>query len=222
VPRIRNEQVRQFWITEYDHYPPRLKAEAIAPIQNKVGAFLPDPTLRRILTTPEKPLQLRRIMDEGKILIVNLARGQLGEDTASLLGALLITTVALAAFSRAEVQAAERRPFFVYLDEFQSFTTRSLATMTAELRKYGIGVVASHQYLTQVEPPVIDAVRGNAGTIICFRLGPPDAMAMAGEFEPKFQVTDLVNLPNHEIYLKHMIDGAPSQPFSAVTMQPSD
>jgi hypothetical protein len=193
VARIRNEQVRQFWITEYDHYPPRMRAEAIAPIQNKVGAFLADPTLRRILTKPEKPLQLRRIMDEGKILIVNLARGQVGEDTASLLGALLITTVALAAFSRAEVPEAERRPFFVYLDEFQSFTTRSLATMTAELRKYAIGVVASHQYLTQVEPPVIDAVLGNAGTIITFRLGPRDAVALAGEFEPKLDATDLVN-----------------------------
>lgn len=219
VGRIRNEQVRQFWITEYDHYPPRMRAEAIAPIQNKVGAFLADPTLRRILTSPAKPLQLRRIMDEGKILIVNLARGQVGEDTASLLGALLITTVALAAFSRAEINEAERRPFFVYLDEFQSFTTRSLATMTAELRKYGIGVVASHQYLTQVEPPVIDAVLGNAGTIIAFRLGPRDAAALAGEFEPKLDATDLVNLPNHQIYLKLMIDGAPSQPFSAVTLR---
>jgi uncharacterized protein DUF87 len=222
VARIRNEQVRQFWITEYDHYPPRLKAEAIAPIQNKVGAFLADPTLRRILTSPAKPLQLRRIMDEGKILIVNLARGQVGEDTASLLGALLITTVALAAFSRAEMQETERRPFFVYLDEFQSFTTRSLATMTAELRKYGIGVIASHQYLTQVEPPVIDAVLGNAGTIIAFRLGPRDAAALAGEFEPKFEATDLVNLPNHQIYLKLIIDGAPSQPFSADTLHPSN
>jgi hypothetical protein len=222
VPRIRNEQVRQFWITEYDHYPPRMRAEAIAPIQNKVGAFLADPTLRRILTTPERPLQLRRIMDEGKILIVNLARGQVGEDTASLLGALMITTVALAAFSRAEVDEAERRPFFVYLDEFQSFTTRSLATMTAELRKYAIGVVASHQYLTQVEPPVIDAVLGNAGTVICFRLGPRDAAAMSGQFEPKFEPADLVNLPNHQIYLRLMIDGAPSQPFSADTLRWTD
>src|SRR6266446_5837974 len=222
VARIRNEQVRQFWITEYDHYPPRLKAEAIAPIQNKVGAYLADPTLRRILTNPEKPLQIRRIMDEGKILIVNLAGGQLGEDTTSLLGALLVTTVALAAFSRAEVTPAERRPFFVYLDEFQSFTTQSLATMTAELRKYGIGVIASHQYLTQVEPEVIDAVLGNAGTIIAFRLGPPDAKALAGEFEPKFQRADLSNLPNHHVYLKLMIDGAPSQPFSAVTIRQTD
>jgi hypothetical protein len=222
VPGIRNEQVRQFWITEYDHYPPRLRAEAIAPIQNKVGAFLADPTLRRILTKPERPLQFRRIMDEGKILVVNLARGQLGEDTAALLGALLITTAALAAFSRAEVQEADRRPFFIYLDEFQSFTTRSLATMTAELRKYAIGVVASHQYLTQVEPQVIDAILGNAGTIIAFRLGPPDAKALAREFQPKFEEIDLVNLPNHQIYLKLMIDGAPSQPFSAVTMRPSD
>ena len=222
VPQIRNEQVRQFWISEYDHYPPRLRAESIAPIQNKVGAFLADPTLRRILTKPEKPLQFRRIMDEGKILIVNLARGQLGEDTAALLGALLITTATLAAFSRAEVDVAERRPFFVYLDEFQSFTTRSLATMTAELRKYAIGVVASHQYLTQVEPEVIDAVLGNAGTIVCFRLGPSDAAAMAREFQPKFESTDLMNLPNYHIYLKLMIDGAPSQPFSAVTLRPSE
>jgi hypothetical protein len=222
VARIRNEQVRQFWITEYDHYPPRLRAEAIAPIQNKVGAFLADPILRRILTTPEEPLQLRRIMDEGKILIVNLARGQLGEDTTSLLGALLVTTAALAAFSRAELDEVNRRPFFVYLDEFQSFTTRSLASMTAELRKYAVGVIASHQYLSQVAPPVIDAVLGNAGTVICFRLGPNDAAAMAREFEPKLQATDLMNLPNHHIYLKLMIDGAPSQPFSAVTMRSAD
>jgi hypothetical protein len=111
------------------------------------------------------------MMDEGKILVVNLARGQIGEDTTALLGALLVTTVALAAFSRAEVEAAERRPYFIYLDEFQSLTTRSLSSMAAELRKSGIGVVASHQYLTQVEPAVTDAVLGNAGTIICFRLG---------------------------------------------------
>lgn len=222
VARLANDQVRRFWEDEYDHYPPRLRAEAIAPIQNKVGAFLADPTLRRILSSSERPLHFRRAMDDGKVVIVNLARGQLGEDTASLLGALLVTTAALAAFSRAETPAAERRPFFVYLDEFQSFTTRSLATMTAELRKYGIGVVASHQYLTQVEPPVIDAVLGNAGTVIAFRLGPRDALAIAGEFQPKFSPTDLVNLPNHHIYLKLMIDGAPSQPFSAVTIQPSE
>jgi hypothetical protein len=222
IARIKNEQVRQYWITEYDHYPSRLKAEAIAPIQNKVGAFLADPALRRVLTSPEKPLQIRRIMDEGKILIVNLARGQLGEDTTSLLGALLVTTAALAAFSRAEVETADRRPFFVYPDEFQSFTTRSLASMTAELRKYGIGIVAAHQYLTQVEPPVIDAVLGNAGTVICFRLSAQDAVAIARELEPKFTANDLINLPNYQIYVKLMIDGAPSQPFSADTLRPAD
>src|SRR5260370_9516462 len=118
VARITNEQVRQFWITEYDHYPPRLRAEAIAPIQNNVGAYLADPTLRRILTNPEKPLQIRRIMDEGKILIVNLARGQLGEDTTSLLGALMVTTVALAAFSGSNVHATGRRQLLVPLAAF--------------------------------------------------------------------------------------------------------
>ena len=222
VDRLANDQVRRFWQDEYDHYPPRLKAEAIAPIQNKVGAFLADPTLRRILTSPDRPIHFRRIMDEGKIVIVNLARGQVGADTTSLLGALLVTTASLAAFSRAEIPEAVRRPFFVYLDEFQSFTTRSLASMTAELRKYGIGVIAAHQYLTQVEPPVIDAVLGNAGTIIAFRLGPRDALALSGEFQPKLGQFDLSNLPNHHVYLKLMIDGAPSQPFSAVTLQPSE
>jgi hypothetical protein len=219
VDRLRNDQVRRFWQDEYDHYPPRLRAEAIAPIQNKVGAFLADPKLHRILTSPDQPIHFRRIMDEGKILIVNLARGQVGEDTASLLGALLVTTASLAAFTRAELPESARRPFFIYLDEFQSFTTRSLATMTAELRKYATGVIAAHQYLTQVEPPVIDAVLGNAGTIISFRLGPRDALALSGEFQPKFGQIDLANLPNHHIYLKLMIDGAPSQPFSAVTIQ---
>lgn len=222
VENLANDQVRRFWKDEYDHYPPRLKAEAIAPIQNKVGAFLADPILRRILTSPEQPIQFRRMMDEGRILIVNLARGQVGEDTTSLLGALLVTTAALAAFSRAEVPEPDRQPFFIYLDEFQTFTTRSLATMTAELRKYGIGVIASHQYLEQVEPEVINAVLGNAGTIIAFRLGPRDANAIAGEFHPKFQPTDLLNLRNHHIYVKLMIDGAPSQAFSAVTLRPSE
>src|SRR5262249_30560122 len=222
VDRLRNDQVQRFWRDEYDHYPPRLKAEAIAPIQNKVGAFLADPTLRRILTSPDRPLHFRRMMDESKILIVNLARAQVGEDTASLLGPLLVPTAALAAFTRAGVSEANRRPFFIYLDEFQSFTTRSLATMTAELRKYGIGVIAAHQYLRQVEPPVIDAVLGNAGTIISFRLGPRDALALSGEFQPKFGQIDLSNLPNHHIYLKLMIDGAPSQPFSAATIRPSE
>src|SRR5205823_8642943 len=133
-----------------------------------------------------------------------------------------VTTAALAAFSRAELLETERRPFFIYLDEFQSFTMQSLANMTAELRKYGVGAILAHQYLEQVEPEVTNAVLGNAGTIVAFRLGPHDAAALAGEFHPKFGAPDLMNLPTHHVYLNLMIDGAPSQAFSAVTLSHSD
>jgi len=137
--------------------------EAIAPIQNKVGAFLADPTLHRILTKSEQMLHLRKIMDDGQVLSVNLAKGELGEDTAALLGGLLITTIGLAAFSRAEISEAARRDFFLYIDEFQNFTTRSIANMTSELRKYRVAAVLAHQYVHQLEPEIRDAILGMSG-----------------------------------------------------------
>src|SRR5207302_2342447 len=139
------------------------------------------------------------IMDKSKILIVNLGKGQLGEDSSHLLGALLMTTIGLAAFSRAESPIAERRPFFVYADEFQDFTTLSIANMVSELRKFGIGLVMANQHLHQLEPDVRHAVLGNAGTLISFRLGPDDASFLSRELEPKFEPHDLLNLPNHNI-----------------------
>jgi hypothetical protein len=148
---IDNRQVRAFWENEYEKYSDRMRADGIAPIQNKVGAFLADPTLYRILTNPERPINIRRIMDEGKILLVNLAKGQIGEDASSLLGGLLVTTIGLAAFSRQETDAAARRPFYCYLDEFQNFTTLSMANMFSELRKYRVGMIVVHQYLYQLE-----------------------------------------------------------------------
>lgn len=218
---VTNPQVAEFWTTEYEKYAPRLRAEAIAPIQNKVGAFLADPTLRRILTEPVQELRIRQAMDEGKIVLINLAKGRLGEDSASLLGGLLVTTIGLAAFSRADVPEETRRPFFVYLDEFQNFTTLSLATMTSELRKFGVGLLLAHQYLDQLEPEIRHAVLGNAGTLVSFRLGAKDASHIAHEFKPVFTDSDIMNLPNYHIYLKLMIDGEPSKPFSAVTLPPS-
>lgn len=210
-----NERVRAFWLKEFEHYSYRLRAEAIVPIQNKVGAFLADPMLNRILTHPEKDIRIRRIMDNRGILLVNLARGRIGEDAAMILGGLLVTMIGLAAFSRADMPEEDRRPFYLYLDEFQNFTTLSIATMTAELRKYGVGLILAHQYLSQLAPEVRDAVLGNAGTLISFRLGAVDALFVAREFAPTFDTTDLLTLPNFHIYLKLMIDGAPSQPFSA-------
>lgn len=215
VRDIRNEVVRRFWISEFNEYPARLRAEACAPIQNKLGALLSDPTLYRILVEPKVDLRFRSLMDEGKVLLVNVAKGRLGEDSAFLLGSLLVSTLGLAAFSRAEVEPERRLPFFVYLDEFHSFTTLMLANMMSELRKYGVGLTLANQHMHQLESDIRHAVLGNAGTLISFRVGPDDASILAKEFQPEFSVLDLLSLPNRSIYLKLMIDGVPSAPFSA-------
>lgn len=220
LKKVENVQVREFWESEFPKYNPRYRQEMIGPIQNKVGAFLDDPRLYRMFTEPPVDLRFRQIMDSGKILIVNLAKGRLGDDSANLLGALLVTTLNMAAFSRSELPEHERRPFYVYLDEFQNFTTLSVANTVSELRKFKLGLVLANQHLHQLEEEVKHAVLGNAGTLITFRLGPEDAQMLAREFEPVFTPEDLVNLPNHHIYLKLMIDGAPSQPFSAKTIRP--
>ena len=212
-----NEQVRDFWLLEFPKYS-RFAAEAVAPIQSKVSAFLSDPTLCRVLTTPKQPIHIRKLMDEGKILLVNLAKGKLGEDSASLLGGLLVTTIGLAAFSRADMPEQERRAHWLYVDEFQSFTTLSLANMLSELRKYKVGMTLAHQYLHQLDPDVRHAVLGNAATLISFRLGAEDAAMIAREFDPVFNGTDVLTLPNYHIYLKLLIDGEPSKPFSATTL----
>jgi DNA helicase HerA-like ATPase len=150
-------------VQEFPKYNPRYIQDAIGPIQNKVGAFLADPRLRRILTSSPVDLHIREIMDQGKILIVNLGKGQIGDDSAHLLGALLMTTIGLAAFSRVDIPLAERRPFFVYADEFQEFTTLSIANMVSELRKFGVGLVMAHQHLHQLDPDVRHAVLGKCG-----------------------------------------------------------
>lgn len=218
VRHIRNAPVKRFWEAEFAHYPPRMRAETCAPIQNKLGALLANPMLHRILVEPTIELRFRRLMDEGLVLIVNLSRGRIGEDSATLIGSLFVSTIGLAAFSRAEVQPENRRPYFVYLDEFHSFTTKMLADMMSELRKYGLGLVLAHQYVHQMEPDIRHAVLGNAGTIICFRVGPEDATLLADELQPVFGILDILNLPNRCIYLKLMIEGAPSKPFSANTI----
>lgn len=222
LARVKNDQVKAFWTKEYPKYNPRYQQESIAPIQNKVGAFLADPRLYRMFTGQLVDLHFRQIMDEGKILIVNLAKGRLGEDSANVLGALLVTTLGLAAFSRADTEESRRSDHIIVIDEFQSFATLSVANMVSELRKYHVGLVLSHQHLFQLEPEVMHAVLGNIGTLISFRLGPEDARVIAREYDPVFVPLDLMNLPNHGIYLKLMIDGTPSKPFSATTLHPND
>lgn len=220
VGKVTNEQVRDFWLKEFAGYPARLRAEAIAPLQNKVGAFLSNPIIHRIVTQQRSAFRLRRMMDERKILLVNLAKGKIGADTTTLLGALLVSRMGLAALSRADQPEEERRDFYLYLDEFHNFTTLSLASMLSELRKYRLNLILAHQYLAQLDERLLAAILGNAGTIISFRIGPQDAETIAREFAPEFSATDLVNLPNYHIYLKLMIGGHVSSPFSAVTLPP--
>jgi hypothetical protein len=218
LAHVTSPAVRDFWVNEYEQYFWRLRAEAIAPIQNKVGAFLAHPILNRILTQPRSSFDLRAIMDDGRILLVNLAKGRLGDDVASLLGALLVSQIGSAGLGRAEAPEETRRDFFLYLDEFHTFTTQSLATMLSELRKYRVGMVLAHQYLGQLEPEILDAILGNVGTLVAFRVGPADAEILARELYPYLSAGDLGNLPNHAIYLRLMIDGAVSAPFSADTV----
>lgn len=221
ISHIANPQVRRFW--ENDFVAGGFnRASALGPVLNKVGAFLADPMLCRVLTSPEKPLSFRRVMDKRKILIVNLARGRVGADASSLLGGLLVTMLTLAAFSRADQPEHERVPFFLYADEFQNFATESFADAVSELRKMGVGLVLAHQHLHQVPETIRLAVLGNVGTLISFRLGAKDAAYLAQEFYPVFSKEDLIGLPNHSICLKLMIDGAPSRPFSAETLPPQD
>ena len=217
VSGVRNPVVRAFWLHEFEQYPPRLRIEAVAPIQNKLGALLSDPGLYRMLVNPKVDLHLRAVMDAGRVLIANLSRGQLGEDSASTLGSLLVSTLGLAGFTRADIPPPARRPFFIYVDEFQSFTTLSFVNMLAELRKHAVGLVLGNQHLHQLEPEIRHAVLGNAGTLISFRIGAEDAPLVAKEMQPTFGVEDLLNLPNFNIYLKLMIEGTPSRPFSAKT-----
>jgi energy-coupling factor transporter ATP-binding protein EcfA2 len=220
--RVANAQVRNFWLREFEGYTTRFRVEAIAPIQNKVGAFLANPISQRILTRERSSFDLRQVMDEGKLLLVNLSKGKMGEDTAALIGALLVTKVGLAALNRAEIAEEDRRDFYVYLDEFQSFTTLSLANMLSELRKYHVGMVLAHQYISQLDPHVRDAILGNAGTIVSFRLGLIDARLLEKEYEPELSAIDLIGLPNYHIYLKLLTDGVASRPFSAETVEPPD
>lgn len=219
VSHIANPQVKRFWEKDFSAGGFN-RASALGPVLNKVGAFLADPMLCRVLTSPEKPLSFRRILDEQKILVVNLARGRIGGDASSLLGGLLVTMLTLAAFSRADQPEHERIPFFLYADEFQNFATESFAGAVSELRKTKVGLILAHQHLHQIPESIRLAILGNVGTMVSFRVGAKDAPYMAREFYPDIGQEDLVRLPNHHIYLKLMIDGSPSRPFSAITLPP--
>ena len=220
IEKISDPVVKSFWADEFSKYPDRFMAEAVAPIQNKVGQFLTSPLIRNIVGQTRSAINIREAMDTNKIFIMNLSKGRIGEDNSALLGAMLITRLQLAAMSRIDIPEQERQDVYLYVDEFQNFATESFATILSEARKYRLDLILAHQYITQMTEPVRDAVFGNVGTTVTFRIGAYDAEFVEKEFEPEFMINDLVNLGFKQIYLKLMIDGIASRPFSATTLPP--
>lgn len=223
IKNITDASVRAFWIDEYNKWDPRYAREAGAAIQNKIGQFTSNPTVRNIIGQEKTSFNIREMMDNKKILLVNLSKGQVGESNANLLGGMLITKLYLAAMSRADVGARGIKnlpPFFFFVDEFQNFANESFADILAEARKYKLNLTVAHQYVDQMEEAVAAAIFGNVGTMITFRIGATDAEVFEKQFAPTFTAEDIVNLGKFQIYLSLMIDGIGSRPFSAATLPP--
>jgi hypothetical protein len=220
VPRIRDEVVRSFWLHEFSIWSDNDRTEAVAAIQNKVRPFLTNTNIRAIVSQPGRSLDLRQIMDEGKILIANLSKGRIGEDNSTLLGAFLITAIQQAAMTRADIPEPDRRDFFLYVDEFQNFVSGSFASILSEARKYRLSLVVAHQYLAQLNEPIADAVFGNVGSLLTFQVGSDDAEVLSQQLSKHAdQLTpeNLTGLPKYTAYTRLLINGMPSNPFSMKT-----
>ena len=212
--------VLQFWNVEFASWNDKFVAEAIAPVLNKVGAFTANPIIRNIIGQPKSTFNIRQIMDEGKILIVNLSKGLIGEDNAAILGSFLVTKIQLAAMSRSDIpDVRDRRPFYLYVDEFQNFATDSFATILSEARKYGLNLTVANQYISQMSDTVRDAVFGNVGTMISFRVSADDAPILAKQFEPNFEAIDLLQMHNRNFVVNMVIGGEKTPAFSARTLE---
>lgn len=220
VENVKDPVVKGFWVNEFAKYTDKFASEAIAPVQNKVGQFLSNTIIRNIVAQTKSTINVREIMDSRKIFIVNLSKGLVGEDSSKLLGGMLITRLQLAAMERVDMPEKDRQDFYLYVDEFQNFATESFANILSEARKYRLALITAHQYIEQLEEEVAAAVFGNVGTIIAFRVGANDAEHLAKEFAPVFVEEDIINLAKYEVYLKLMIDGVASSPFSAKTLSP--
>lgn len=210
--------IHSFWQKEFTAYSPALRIEAITPILNKIGVFATSALLRNIIGQREKSINMATLMNEKKIVVVNLAKGAIGEDSTSLLGSMLINSIQMAALARSLQHEADRIPFYVYVDEMHSFVSLSFADMLSEARKFKVSLFLTHQYVDQVHEKIHAAIIGNAGTLVCFRIGSADAETLTAEFKPPFDTTDLIALERYHMYIKLMIDGATSKPFSAKTL----
>lgn len=214
MENVVTQEVKNFWKNEFSKF----SKSDILPVLNKVGSFVSIPTIKKILVDNKRQLSINSVLNENKILLVNLSKGTLGADASHLLGSLLLNSISAGGFHRVTIPEQERKDFYVYLDEFQNFTTLSLVNMFSELRKFRVGFILAHQYLNQLAPKIKDAVLGNIGTVVCYRISYQDAKYMAQEFYPVFTAHDFISLENYHIYLRLMIDGKPSKPFSAKTI----
>ncbi len=225
INNLKDPVVKSFWVNEYEEWESRYRNEAIAPVQNKVGQFLNVSFVRNIVGQGKNTIDIDDIMNNQKILLVNVSKGRIGEDNAAILGAMIITKIQLAAMERVRIPEDERKDFYMYVDEFQNFATDSFVNILSEARKYRLDLIIAHQYIgqlvTDTSTAVRDAVFGNVGTMISFRVGAADAEFLEQEFTPEFLQTDIIRLDNYNIYLKLMIDGITSRPFSATTIAPA-
>ena len=224
LANVKDPVIKSFWVHEFEEWRDQFRNEAIAPIQNKVGQFLSTALIRNIVGQSKSTIDIFNIMNEKKIFLVNVSKGRIGEDNSALLGAMIITKIQLAAMERVRITEAERQDFYLYVDEFQNFATDSFAGILSEARKYRLNLIIAHQFVgqlvTETSTRVRDAIFGNVGTMITFRIGATDAEFLEAEFEPEFLPIDIVNLPNYHIYLRLMVSGVASRPFSAITLPP--
>ncbi len=217
VSTLEDEQVRIFWTKEFPAMNYKNAVDGVAPIANKIGGILAHPIVRKAICEPQTPLRIRKIMDDGQILIVNLAKGQLGADIANLLGGLLVSNITNAAFSRHDQPEANRRTFMLYVDEFHAFTTSVFANMLSETRKYGLGVTLAQQQTLQTEKPVLEAILGNVGTLMCFRVGAADAPILSRQLVDVLP-RDLIGLPNYQCFTRLMVEGEQTKAFTAFSL----
>ena len=221
ISNITDPVIKNFWGKEFAGYSERLRSEAIAPIQNKVGQFLSSSLMRNIIGQKKSSFDVRDVMDNQKILIMNLAKGKIGEDNSALLGALMITKIQLATMARVDTPEKQRKDFYLYVDEFQNFATESFANILSEARKYRLNLILANQYIEQIDEKVRKAVFGNCGTLVSFRVGAKDAEDLVKEIGT-FTEEDFCNLPKYHIYLRLMIDGIAGDAFSAITLPPKN
>jgi hypothetical protein len=216
---IQDDMVKRFWTVDFAEWSSKFDIDAIIPLVNKLGQFLSDPMLRNIFGQPEGKVDLRLLMDAGKIVLINLSKGRLGEENSNFFGALFLTKIKQAGMERARMSEQERKDFYLYIDEFHHVVTHTFENILTEARKYGICLTMAHQYIGQLPTKVLSAVLGTVASIIAFRVGGADASVLEDEFAPVFKVKDMINLGKREFYIKMMIDGESYDPFSAETLK---